>query len=287
MFKIIDKIFVTLISCLVFQMSGDCAAVYFPPLRPVTTANSPFQTYDNTSAALPVDTSGFNYSKIGEIEISLFGRTFQGQSIAVRLSRIEKSLFNRTYATSTNLQRLDNIISNYNQINRYPNISTNVLSRLERQVFNQSYPEYNTLRRLERLEQQMLGATQQGDINTRYELLKNAARNYNPNYASPGVASLIPGAAGSKAGRILNVLGGLGTLGNMGGVMTGFSPQIAPYSTYGYGNYSPANPYNSFNYSPGYSNDNGYNSSGIFGGSRGYSNSTGGFGSGASVTVID
>lgn len=283
-----------LILCLVLflgETAAHSAAVYFPPLRPANVSNEALSSYENTSASLPAEqASAINYSRITEIEQSLYGKTYQGQNIANRLSRIERSLFNKSYPSSTNLQRLDNVVSNYNQINRYPNISTNVLSKLERQAFNQTYPQYNTQRRLERLEQQILGATQSGDVNARYELLKTAARNYHPqSYAASDTNSLLNSMARNTTRRgMLGSLGGIGGIGGMGGVMTGFSPPINPYSAYGAGgNYSGYDPYSSMSSSPGYSTDGGYSSTGPFGFSRGYYSSNNSYGSGTGVTIID
>lgn len=277
-----------LILCLVLFLGETAvysAAVYFPPLKPADVSNEALNSYQNTSASLPVEqASNINYSRITEIEQSLYGKTYQGQNIANRLSRIEQSLFNKSYPSATNLQRLDNVVSNYNQINRYPNISTNVLSKLERQAFNQAYPEYNPLRRIERLEQQILGATQSGDVNARYEFLKTAAKSYRPqNYARTDTGKALSSVAGTGTKRGL-----LGSLGGIGGVMTGFSPQIDPYSAYGSGgNYSGYNPYACMSSSPGYSTDGGYSSTGPFGFSRGYYNSNNSYGSGTGVTIID
>lgn len=276
-----------LILCLILFLSetaGYSAGVYFPPLKPINVSSDALNNYENTSARLPVEqASNITYSRITEIEQSLYGRTYQGQNIANRLTRIERSLFNKSYPSSTNLQRLDNVVSNYNQINRYPNISTNVLSKLERQIFSQSYPQYNTQRRLERLEQQILGATQSGDINARYELLKTAARNYRPqNYAASDSNSLL-----NKMARNTVKRGILGSLGGIGGVMTGFSPPINPYQYGAGGNYSGYSPDLGASSSPGYSIDGGYNSTGPFGFSRGYYSSNNSYGSGTGVTIID
>lgn len=267
---------------LLSESAGYCAAVYFPPLKPTNSVPEQIQSYENTSANLET-ASNISYSRISEIEQSLFGKTYQGQNIAARLSRIEKNLFNKTYPNSTNLQRLDNVVSNYNQINKCPNISVNVLSKMERQVFNQAFPQYNIQRRLERLEQQILGATQQGDMSARYELLKTAARNYKPqNVLSPYEDSGFDGATvGSTRRRGL-----LGSLGSLGGTMTGFTPPINPYSAYGMNNNYSSNPYG-YTTSPGYSTDGSYNSTGPFGTSRGYYSSNGSYGSGVGVTIID
>lgn len=261
---------------------GKCDTTFFPPLRPVNTATEILQDLTGASANLPNQNA--NYSRLNEIEQSLYGRNFYGQNLTSRLSRIEKTLFNTTFPSSNNLQRIDNVISNYNQIVKYPNLSNNVLSKMERQIFNQAYPQYNAQKRLERLEQQILGATQSGDINTRYENLKVAARNYRPQeyYQNP-VAPL----NSSKAGRILGVLGGLG---NMGGAMTGFTPPIGPYSGYGYNNYGNViNPYTYNNAYNNYSNPGGFRSSQSMRSPFGFYDRTNEFSTntGTGVTILD
>ncbi len=48
------------------------------------------------------------------------------------------------------------------------------LSALEKYVFNKNYSRESDLARLERLEMQAFGAIQNGDINTRYDNVRNA-----------------------------------------------------------------------------------------------------------------
>ncbi len=206
-----------------------------------------------------------------QIERSLFGRNFNTQSIPARLSRIENSLFTTSYPNANIVQRIDNIISNYNQLNKYPNISNATLSKLEQRVLRQTFAANTPVNRIERLEQQLFGAVQTGDINARLETIKIAAQNYNNTLSNnqggwKGIASAI----GSSL---------------LGGNMTGFTPPINPYFdnyTAGYNNY--ANPY-----SQAYSNS--YpNSYGLYRGVRtnhGYYDAYRDFNNGASVRILD
>ena len=268
-----------LIICLLLLCSksgAQCASNIFQPLLPIE-GMSGTQNYSSNimSDADPfVKASNTNYSDIGQIEQSLFGRTYVTQSIPARLSRIEKSLFTTTYPNSTTAQRIDNIILNFNQLNKYPNISKHVLSRMETQILNQDYPQNSPERRIERLEQQIFGAVQSGNVDNRYQTLLVASKNYrrtnqtNQDYSDP----LSQGGWKNVAGAIGNSL--------LGGSMTGFTPPINPnYDNYNnnYNNYN--NSYNS--YPSGYGAYQGYRSN------HGYSDSFKNYSSGTGVTILD
>lgn len=231
------------IICLFFLFCGksaNCATTYFPPLQPLRGMNEvPNYSSNSTASSDPFATPpALNYPDITKIERSLFGRTFANQNMSNRLSRIEKSLFSKTFSNSSEIQRIDNIISNFNQINKYPNISQNALSKIESQIFNQNFAQNSAKRRIERLEEQLFGAVQSGDMKSRYEAILLAAKasrqnnNYYPNTRNNSIKGL--------AANIGSAL--------LGGSMTGFTPQINPF----YNNYSSYNGYvnpNRFNYS--------------------------------------
>lgn len=210
-----------------------CDPTVFPPLRPMSDANGINNYTSNNITSVPDQFTtpvNTNYTDITKIEQTLFGQTYENQNISIRLSRIEKNLFSKTYQNSNPTQRIDNIISNYKQINTYPNISKNVLSKIERQVFNQSFDKSNPKLRIERLESQLLGAVQSGDLDARYETIKLAAKAYNKNKGDFSDMDTNTGWKGLSS-----------TFGNSmfgGGTMTGFTPPISPvYSGYnnGYG----------------------------------------------------
>lgn len=289
-----------LILCLILAFSkgvGNCATTYFPPLQPINNDGS-IQNYTSNITSLsdpfarPISTP--SYQNLNNIEQRLFGRMFLNQPILGRLARIEKALFSTTYPSANEEQRIENIISNFNQINKYPNISGNILSKLETQILNQSYPEASPERRIERLEQQMFGATQSGDLDARYAALRAAAKNYNTNtyYNNPLASNRI--AQGGWKG-ILGALGNSMIGGNLmgdpwGGTMTGFTPpinqlnQINPYNAY-------CNPYNqNFNNNYNAYNNPLNNGSGVYRGVRtnhGYSDSCQNYGSSTGVTILD
>ncbi len=227
----------TLVICLFILMSeisGNCATTLFPPLQPVNGANEAKNYTGNNVTSFPdpfaTANNNANYPNITKIEQSLFGHTYENQSISARLSRIEKSLFSKTFQDASAMQRIDNIISNYNQINKYPNISQNALSKLEKQVFNQNFSQNNAQRRIERLEEQLLGAVQSGDMDARFETLKIAAKAYKNQQKD----EFFPNSGSGWQG-----------LGNSmrGGTLTGFTPSISPFSN----NTNRFNNYNRFN----------------------------------------
>jgi len=256
-----------LILCLFLLLSkttGECATNLFPPLQPMggdNSNNNAIQDYSDNLSNLPEPQQQLQQQKpsvsnsnsnISQIEQSIFGRSFENQNISTRLSRIEKSLFSTTYPTSPDAQRIDNIISNYNQINKYPNISKKDLSKLESRVLSQNFPQNSAQRRIERLEQQMLGAVQSGDLDARFQTLKIVSKNYNTNQSDYSPDPFQSAGSGWKGLR-----GGWGNMLNnnlMGGSMTGFTPPISPFSTNNLNAYN-----NSSTYNNGYNNFNRYN----------------------------
>lgn len=307
-----------LILCLFLAINANiesCSAAYFPPLQPLGGNNiqpalshggSGVTSLPDPFARKPYSPSvTATYPKIDKIERSLYGSNFPTQDIMVRLSRIETSIFSTTYPDSPLVQRVDNIIANYNQINDYQMISKNILSKMETKILHQNYSKNDVQNRIERLEQQIFGAVQSGDIPTRYETLKTAVNNYNRNqdtqtYSQIPLDTLSQGSVNPR--RRNGILANLGSmlLGG-GGVMTGFSPSIDPLST-GYNNgYSGFNNYSGNNnyYSNGY-NNNRYNNNysslaspsgyGYYSGNRtnrGYSDAFNTFGSSSGVTILD
>lgn len=271
----------TLMLCLFLAanlQAAYCETTIFPPLQPVNQTNS-IQDYGNSITSVPdpfVGNSTPNYSDVRRIEQSLFGRTYDGQNINMRLTRIEKSLFTTTYPTVPESQRIDNIISNFNQMNKYPNISQNALSRMESKVFGQNFPQNNQQRRIERLEQKIFGAVQSGDMNSRYEALKIAINTYNKNLANSNYQTNYNTPPQKGWRGVANALGG----NFMGGSMTGFTPPISPYYGNTMGSYG--NPFAGL----GSGIYRGYGSNNGLGGYR-YMDQYSNYGSGTGVTILD
>lgn len=276
----------TLILCLLFILSnnlGYCATTFFPPLQPITQDAFQDNSDTNSITSLPdpfARPANNNYSEVSKVEQSIFGRSFENQDISTRLSRIERSIFSRTYSNVPNSQRIDNIISNFNQINKYPNISQNELSKMESKIFHQAYKNDSTPRRVERLEQQVLGATQSGDLTSRYKTLLIASKAYNQ--SNTDYANISPNTITQGRWK------GLGGLSNyMSGTMTGFTPPITPYGYNPFNNFN--NVYNSYTrpYTNGYSSSSGYgNMPGRNTGYREY-NGVENCNTGVGVTILD
>lgn len=227
---------------LVAGCKGNCATTYFPPLQPIKQTNDLMQNDTVSSANINDNFSSQikdNYSNLSMIEQSLFGKNYANQNLNSRLTRIERALFSTTHPQAPSAQRIDNIISNFNQINKNPNISRNTLSRLESKVFGQNFSQNNPEIRIERLEEQIFGAAQSGDLDARCKSLQIAAKTYNANNMSDDFSTQSYTTTGGGWKNILSGLGGS----MMSGTMTGFSPSIDPYSQYNGYNTSYSSPY--------------------------------------------
>lgn len=196
-----------------------------------------------------------SYPKVTQLEITLFKRAYENESIYNRLSRIENRMFKRNFNSMPLASRVDNIFANLDPALIY-NISLKELARLETKVLGRTYPNDDTESRITRLEKEMLGAMQGGKLTERFETVKTAAKHYNsyPEIAqsqgvysgySTGTNPYYTGTKRGLSGMLQNVLGVI--FGDIGtGTMTGFTPPLYdPYNTY-----SPYNPY-AYNMSPG------------------------------------
>lgn len=171
-----------------------------------------------------VSSNNIYFKQISAVERSIYGKSFDNQNVNARLNRLEYSVFNRTYPNMSYEQRVNNLIMNYNNSVMPKNISFSDIARLERRVLNRTFANETPQTRISRLEQQVFGAAQAGDISDRIGLLRDATKSYTTQTAaypcySPGV----------QMGR--GWKGALGSLGNMmmyGGMPTGFTPQIDP-----------------------------------------------------------
>lgn len=288
------------IFCLFFictQLPGISATNILPPLQPIGQVDS-MENYSSnvTSLADPFAAAPSVNSEVSpdltKIEQTLFGRAFVNQNITVRLSRVEKSLFNTTYPNVAYKQRIDNIVANFNQMSKFPNISKNVLSRMETKVFNQTFPQGSSEKRIERLEQQIFGAVQSGDVSARYQALQIATKNYR------NIINNQNAFVNQRPGGLRSIVGNLGGS-LMGGSMTGFTPPINPaYANYpgsynGCDNYmdnytSANNGYGNYNSMPrrGSGIYRGYRSNNGMGGYS-YHDSFNDYGTGTGVTILD
>ena len=283
-----------LILCLFLAISsnvGRCANTYFPPLLPLNGATNIAKATpelnrggsgvtslaDPFAMKTPLADATVNYPKIDKIEHSLYGRAYRNQDISARLSRIESSIFSTTYPNSTLSQRVDNIVGTFNQINDYKNISKNVLSGMESKILHQDFPQNDTQSRIERLEQEVFGAVQSGDITKRYDTLRTAVKRTNNQTAQNSYQDpLDPFSTGSmNRGGVRGLLGSLGgMMTGGGGVMTGFTPSIDPFYDGYNGGTSNFNSYGGYNNNNRNTNSryNGYNNGYNSGYNSGYNN---------------
>ena len=131
---------------------------------------------------------------------------------------------NRTVVTRNPLRNY------YQPYNSYSSTFSDI-GALEKYAFNKSYPRESSLQRLQRLEAETFGAVQNGDINARYENVRNAI------LSRP------------KQNYRTSLLRGLGNY--FSGQMTGFTPPIGSSYNYPYATSFNPNYYNnSFNYVP-------------------------------------
>ena len=139
------------------------------------------------------------------------------------------------------------------------------LNALEKYALNKTYRRDNDLQRLERLENLAFGATQYGDINSRYKNVENAILS-RPKF-------------GTKNSFLNNVAN------YFAGQTTGFTPSLIQYPSY-----NNLGGFSSFtnSYYPGgnYGNTNNEQySNGIFGGGWGISGQN--YGTGSSIRILD
>ncbi len=145
---------------------------------------------------------------------------------------------------------------------RNPHLSRNDLYALEKYALNKTYRRESDLKRLERLENLAFGATQTGDVYSRYRNVEDAILS-RPQY----------GTKQSVWSNIANYFAGQAT---------GFTPNMNTYNNLG--GFS-SNPY-AFVPAPNYNNNSFEQySNGIFGGGWGMSGSN--FGTGSSVKILD
>lgn len=238
-----------------------------------------------------------SYPKISRIENMLFNRSFENEDINNRLNRIEQKMFNRINPNIDLSERVDNIIAQIDPGQLY-NIPTEKLNQIENKLFGRAYPNDDTETRVIRMEKEMLGAMQGGDLEERYQTVAEAAKHYNafptqqeqqqpyytqPQYNQNGIASTTQ--SGMK-GVFKNILSSM-----VGGTLTGYTPPIYNNS------YAYNNPYyQTTAYPNGYSTSNNWaqnlfpqNNTGFnnyYQTNRGYSNRNTNYGSNSGVHIL-
>lgn len=228
-----------------------------------------------------------NYPKITQLEINIFKRTFERESIYKRLSRLEHRIFKNEFPNMPLSSRVENILANIDAGIMY-NISEKELSKLEIKILARTYPNDDTESRITRLEKEMLGAMQSGNLKERFDTIKVASKHYNSYpeivqsqnaYQSYGMHN---GFRTRGFGNFLqNVIGTIfGTMN--AGTMTGYTPPIYDaYNPYAQTTpYSPMSGYQNF-LNPGIGQQEYYTSN-----THSYLNNRN-YGSQSSVRILD
>lgn len=206
-------------------------------------------------------------ARLAIVEKNIYGKTFESQNVNLRLNRLERSMFNKTFPKMNYEERVNNVFINYNSESKQ--VASDNLVRLEKRVFNRTFDNDTELSRVSRLEEKILGAIQQGDLEDRMDTLNRisqkkdnyAVNNVQPSYGTCYGGYMPYGSSGWK--------GALNTLGLMfGGCPTGLSPQVGQYNADNFGL------------------TDGGDSNG-FVGNRGYGYSNRQTGSGTGVTILD
>lgn len=235
-----------------------------------------------------------SYPKITQIEGIIFNRTYSNEDIYSRLDRIESRIFRRTNPNASLSERVDFISQNINP-ESMTNIPLDNLAKIEYKLFSRSYVNDDPETRVIRLEKEMLGAMQQGELEERYEVVASAAKHYNAfptegygttnpyrhqyqqPYQQPYIAS---NNVGGTKGILKNVMSAL-----TGGALTGFTPPMT--DQYGYCNSPYMNqsyPQNSWLQNIMPNNNSGYNN--YMHGNNGYYNDTRNYCTGSGAHVI-
>lgn len=174
-------------------------------------------------------------SQISAVEKNFYGKSFEYQDLDLRLNRLEKMIFNEIYPSKATEDRIENIMVNYKE--KFNPISDKKLQRLEKKVFRRTYDNNSDQERVSRLEEQVLGAIQQGDLSSRVDNLDRiiANRQFTPPVSSPYgtcYGGYIPQMSSYGGWR-----GALNSLGSFfgGGYPTGLTPQMPPYNSLDFG----------------------------------------------------
>lgn len=244
-----------LVFCFVMSLAGPAHAYkvkQFQPLAPQMQAISPLA--DPYQQAVGVNES---YPKITQLEENIFRRNYEKENIYSRLTRLENRVFRRSFTGMPLATRVDNLLANIDAGIMY-GISSKEIAKLEMKVLGRTYTNDDTESRITRLEKEMLGAMQGGNLKERYETVKTASKHYNsyPELAQsqvvypqrtaygynpyngyyPNTARRYSNTTGGVSGLLQNIAGRI--FGDFGpGTLTGYTaPIYDPYNPYGFNN---------------------------------------------------
>lgn len=180
-------------------------------------------------------TNDFSYPKITQIENSIFQRSYENEPIEIRLKRLEEKFLGKETPNISLSQRVENIenIIDEKSVNEQ---SLKTLCELEKKFFKKEYKDENPRIRTQRLERMLLGANQQGDLNSRIQTVKIASNStngsyYQPNnygYENPNIQTPYSNYYQSAQNNQVGFKNTIKNLFNVfsGGAMTGYTPSI-------------------------------------------------------------
>ena len=207
------------------------------PLQPAQNESTVFQPETEQNSIAASYSSAENYPKITALENTIFHKTYENQDIYARLKRLEKKLFRRTFDNMALSDRMDNILNNVDPAIVY-NINQKELAKIENKILGRSF-EYESIdERITRLEKEMLGAMQGGNIKQRYEVVKSAARHYNafPAYTAGGTPQnnyTMYNNYRKPRRNILSFIFDMMSTGFGAGAMTGYTPPVfSPFDNF-------------------------------------------------------
>ena len=238
------RIFILLNLFIIFFLSNvnESNAYTFRTFEPNVPISNGYQNYNNQNGFYNIENNQNNdYPKLTLIENTLFNTSYLNESVYNRLNRIEKKLFRKTFENMDLASRVDNVINNMENGNYYGNISKAQLGKMEMLCFQKMYKKEPIETRIQRLETNVFGTIQSGNLNNRFKNLELAINNqqqqnqyYNNQY---GQNNYYPNGYGmnyngnyhqSLASNFRNIIGNMFNPMRM----TGFTPPV--YNPFNY-----------------------------------------------------
>jgi len=96
--------------------------------------------YIASNSETTTDTSDMYASDLNRVELHLYHKIYPNQSLANRLGRIERTVFRQTYPNLTYTERVNNILSCYQDVYNMKNYVSNYYSP---NLFRRWYSRYN------------------------------------------------------------------------------------------------------------------------------------------------
>jgi len=159
------------------KILGSLIILAFTALSPLNCSSVFSNTLTNEAQLSKIETSlwGFDYSsktnaeRLDRIEKNVFGTTTPNEKIELRIEKINKTLGFET--ASEALKSAGELAQNEVEGVSYPQIDA-----LETRLYKKTYEGENIYKRIERLEKKIFGTTQDGDLASRTDKLKDFLR---------------------------------------------------------------------------------------------------------------